>query len=84
MLKACYACGQVHDKAVSCRAPWGGKTVQSLTRQVIERDHGICHLCGQPGADTADHVIPRSVGGSDALSNLKAAHRRCNLVKGAS
>lgn len=31
---------------------------------------------------TVDHVIPRSAGGTDALSNLVIAHRVCNNRKG--
>lgn len=34
----------------------------------------VCHICGQPGSDAIDHVIPLSRGGADIPSNLKPAH----------
>jgi 5-methylcytosine-specific restriction enzyme A len=43
-------------------------------RQILERDQGICHLCHQPGADTVDHLRPKSRGGSDHPNNLAAVH----------
>lgn len=60
---------------------------RKVVARVIRRDHGICHLCGQPGADTADHVIPVSKGGAlYDLHNLRAAHHNawpnCNRVRG--
>jgi HNH endonuclease len=53
----------------------------------------FCRICGLPIPDkivshrhplfgTVDHVIPRSVGGSNKTENKVAAHRRCNMVKG--
>jgi 5-methylcytosine-specific restriction endonuclease McrA len=52
-----------------------------------------CWLCGHPihyGAHhlhplsfTADHVVPRSKGGAPTLDNVRAAHRKCNLQRGA-
>ena len=50
--------------------------------RVLRRDHGICHLCDQPGADTADHVIPWAVSHDDSPTNLKAAHQTCNRIRG--
>jgi 5-methylcytosine-specific restriction endonuclease McrA len=50
--------------------------------RILRRDGGICHLCGQPGAETADHLVPVDHGGSDAHPNLAAAHRRCNRIRG--
>lgn len=40
---------------------------------VLKRDRGICYLCGQPGADTVDHVIR---GDDHSLTNLAAVHDR--------
>jgi 5-methylcytosine-specific restriction endonuclease McrA len=55
-----------------------------ISRQVIARDEGICHICGEPGADTADHLLPRSLGGDSAdMGLLAAAHRACNSRRGA-
>lgn len=57
---------------------WGGDSLprnwRQLSETVIRRDKGICYICGGKGADTADHIIPRHLGGSDALHNLKAIH----------
>lgn len=84
----CPTCAQAHDQRRDQRrgtaAQRGyGYRWQRLSQQVIERDGGICHLCGKPGADTADHVTPKASGGSDDPSNLRAAHRACNSAKGA-
>jgi 5-methylcytosine-specific restriction endonuclease McrA len=53
---------------------------------VIERDGGVCQL-SLPGctfvATTADHVIPRSLGGDSDPDNLRAACRPCNSRRGA-
>lgn len=46
------------------------------------RRDGVCHLCGQPGADTLDHLVPLSKGGTNDPSNLRPAHRACNSRKG--
>lgn len=63
-----------------------GRPWQRLKEQVIRRDGGICHLCGSPGADSADHLIPHSRGGTDTLGNLAAVHHdaepRCNRSRG--
>lgn len=41
-----------------------------------------CHYCGGPGADTRDHVVARSRGGSNSWWNLVPAHESCNRKKG--
>lgn len=41
-----------------------------------------CHLCGLPGATTADHIVPRSKGGTNELENLAPAHSGCNTRRG--
>lgn len=56
---------------------WG-----KLKRQVFERDNYTCTYCGGRHVDiVADHITPRSKGGSDALENLRTACRECNSSK---
>jgi 5-methylcytosine-specific restriction endonuclease McrA len=58
--------------------------------KLAERDGWACHLCGEPidprakgkRKATLDHVLPRSHGGTGALSNLKLAHESCNQARG--
>ena len=59
-----------------------GRPWQRKKARVIRRDGGICHLCGHPGADTADHLVPWSQTHDDSLANLKAAHDWCNRIRG--
>ena len=44
----------------------------------IERDRWWLH----PLAATVDHIVPLIENGSDDLSNLRPAHRRCNSALG--
>lgn len=60
-------------------------------RAVIARGKPACHICGKaidytlphldPKSFVLDHVTPLHKGGSDLLSNKKAAHRDCNSAK---
>lgn len=56
------------------RSTLSGWAQQKRARRVIRRDHGICHVCGHPEADQADHVIPTSEGGEDHERNMRAIH----------
>ena len=49
-------------------------------RTVLQRDNHRCAYCGG-GADTVDHVLPRSRGGRHEWSNVVAACVRCNHRK---
>lgn len=59
-----------------------------------ERDGWRCGLCRgrvdrrreypHPMAPSIDHIVPLSLGGDNALSNLQMTHLRCNLSKRAS
>jgi hypothetical protein len=53
-----------------------GRVWQRMVRYVVQRDGGLCWICGHPGATSADHVIPRTEDPSRELdaSNLRAAH----------
>lgn len=55
--------------------------VASVSRRaVFARDEYRCQYCGR-GADSIDHVLPRSRGGGDGWDNLAAACRSCNSAK---
>lgn len=56
----------------------------ALTRRnVLKRDGYRCQYCGtRRGPMTTDHVVPRSLGGGDAWTNLVCACVRCNNRKG--
>src|SRR5690606_16751991 len=71
-----------------CRPP------AHLVKQVpaiVARDGDRCSLCEgvvdldlrypEPLSRSVDHVIPRSRGGLDDLSNYALAHLRCNVLK---
>lgn len=88
-LRSCLGCGSFTEtrycpdceaerpkrKPFTQRYPDWPKTKKA----VIKRDNGVCWLCDDlDPADTADHVIPISKGGTHDMGNLKAAHKRCN------
>ena len=52
-----------------------------IRKLVMERDKYTCVYCGNP-AEEVDHVIPQHLGGHDYPSNLVAACKRCNYIKG--
>ena len=64
----------------------------SVRLAIYERDNWRCQLCrkkvdpslpgGLPLAHSLDHIIPRSLGGSNEPSNLQLAHHECNWRKG--
>jgi 5-methylcytosine-specific restriction endonuclease McrA len=63
---------------------WGGSRLQKTVRNVLLVYGSTCHLCGQDGADSADHLIPRSKGGPLwDLANLRPSHLGCNVSRGA-
>jgi 5-methylcytosine-specific restriction endonuclease McrA len=49
-------------------------------RGVFVRDGGTCQYCGGR-AETLDHVVPRSRGGTHSWGNVVAACRPCNVRK---
>ncbi|MBV6508763.1 MAG: hypothetical protein JJLCMIEE_01829 [Acidimicrobiales bacterium] len=49
-------------------------------RTVFLRDRHTCQYCGST-AESIDHVVPRSRGGSHSWDNVVAACRRCNTRK---
>jgi 5-methylcytosine-specific restriction endonuclease McrA len=61
-----------------------GRARQQRNARILAASN-TCHICGQPGADAIDHVIPLARGGTEAASNLKPAHHDvppfCNRIK---
>lgn len=62
---------QSQGTAASRGYGWAWK---KLRAQILERDQGVCYVCGQAGADTVDHRTPKAQGGSDHPYNLGAIH----------
>ncbi len=66
----------------------GSRGWRRLVAATLARDGYRCQMtrngarCGLP-ATTADHIIPRALGGTDTLDNLQAACVPCNLAAGA-
>lgn len=65
----------------------GSRAWRRTVAAVLARDRYVCrmrrdgHRCGAV-ATTANHVIPRRLGGTDAMSNLEAACAPCNMADG--
>jgi hypothetical protein len=53
-----------------------GRKNQKLREQVFNYYGTVCWLCGHEGADTIDHLVMISHGGSNDLENLRPAHGR--------
>lgn len=71
------------------RSSWVGYAARLA---VYERDEWTCQICNESvdrsadhlddWAPTLDHIVPRSLGGSDDVENLRLAHRWCNSARG--
>lgn len=71
----------------TCRAPHLQRHVPAL----VERDGLDCGICGDgidltltyphPLSKSVDHVLPRSRGGADRMTNYQLSHLRCNVIK---
>jgi 5-methylcytosine-specific restriction enzyme A len=65
--------------------PWSGTTAMppgwhTTQPAVLDRDHHTCQTCGAT-ATTVDHITPRSAGGTDDPSNLRALCTACHLTR---
>ncbi len=55
-----------------------------IREKLLARDGKLCYWCGAPMDEpTIEHLIPRSMGGTHRMSNLRLAHRECNMLRGA-
>lgn len=73
----------------------GLKWRRALLQYLVDRDGDRCGICnrkvditlksgtrGSRRGPSVDHIVPRSLGGSDDLSNLRLAHWGCNQKRG--
>jgi hypothetical protein len=89
-------CSSVCRNRAKCRrrrvTRAGLPTDRYAAADIFKRDEWTCQLCGDgidrrvkwpdPWSASIDHVVPVSMGGADVVSNVQAAHLRCNVVKG--
>ncbi len=64
---------------------YGGSRSTRLLELVYATYESRCHLCGEwinEDDRSVDHVIARSHGGTDDISNCKPAHKVCNSSRG--
>jgi len=60
------------------------RTKRKLWKQSIRRRTlGCCAACGKTGPLEVDHIIPKSLNGTDNIKNLQFLCRSCNVSKGA-
>lgn len=72
---------------MTTRKAWQGSNwIRRSTRMAIyHRDNFCCVYCdakGDVGKLELDHVMPRSLGGSNAATNLVTCCKKCNQKKG--
>ena len=58
----------------------GTRTWRKTRERILRRDGFICQYCGQE-ADTVDHIIPFSKGGSHTWDNVRNCCLKCNITK---
>jgi 5-methylcytosine-specific restriction endonuclease McrA len=59
------------------------KEISLTKKNVIKRDGHQCQYCGRrTGLMTADHVLPKALGGEESWENLVCACHECNNRKG--
>lgn len=82
-----------YKRRLLSNVPWDGVT----NEEILERDRWLCRMdqClfgsrriyksrkwPDPRSPSIDHIIPLSFGGDDTQFNKRAAHLRCNIVRG--
>lgn len=84
--------GQRRRRTVKlCRRCKAHHRTEATPGQLARRDGPYCGLCGcdvdlravspDPMRPSVDHIIPRALGGSDAVENNQLTHLLCNQIK---
>lgn len=90
-MRTCTTCGKPITTGTRCPTHpttprLRGTGIRRQQRLMLEQATH-CALCGQPPTPNnplvIDHRIPLAHGGPDQPTNWQAAHRTCNLTKGA-
>ena len=80
----CVSCNKIKQRKGPGRAYDKGEYRRN--RQILLKNVIYCNECRGLGAVgdplTVDHIVPLSMGGSNALANLQVLHRSCNSRKG--
>ena len=59
------------------------KEISLTKKNIIKRDSHQCQYCGRrTGLMTADHIMPKALGGEESWENLVCACHECNNRKG--
>jgi len=62
-----------------------GASWRKIRKIALDRDQFCCVLCRAAGkiapAHAVDHIVPKTSGGTDALSNLQSLCRSCHKAK---
>ena len=53
---------------------------REIRQEVLQRDDRKCQVCGKEHSGQVHHVIPRSQGGTNDLSNLITLCGRCHML----
>lgn len=55
-------------------------TWRDIRRLALERDNCKCRICGKENSGQVHHIIPRSKGGTEELTNLVTLCGRCHML----
>ena len=94
LVKASHTPIRRHIKVQGARSPYDGDWLYWATRSgahpevpkriafLLKRQRGKCAFCGLyfrcEDLLEQDHILPRSIGGTDSLNNLQLLHRHCH------
>lgn len=53
---------------------------REIRQEALRRDNGRCQVCGKERSGQVHHVIPRSQGGTNDLSNLITLCGQCHML----
>lgn len=64
--------------------PVNGRNIAVFSAAVFAEYGSTCHLCGQAGANSVDHLVPVSQDPSLRwdIANVRPAHLSCNSARG--